>query len=69
MAGAQHALSRLCGASRKASAPTNTDFIRAGSATEAKNGAKATIPLSRTRASVIALRKWVQSLMGVLLSA
>jgi hypothetical protein len=32
-----------------------------GSAVEEKKGAKATIPLTRTRASVIALRKLVQS--------
>ena len=32
-----------------------------GSAVEEKNGAKATIPLTRTRANVIALRKVVQS--------
>jgi hypothetical protein len=32
-----------------------------GSAVEEKRGANATIPLTRTRASVIALRKLVQS--------
>jgi len=32
-----------------------------GSAVEEKNGAKTTIPLTRTRASVMALRNVVQS--------
>jgi hypothetical protein len=36
-----------------------------GKAVEEKNGAKATIPLTRTMASVIALRKWLQSVMFV----
>ena len=45
------------GASRKATAPTNTALARKGSAVEEKNGAKTTMPLIRTRASVIALRK------------
>ena len=43
--------------------PTKTALARMGSAVEEKNGAKATIPLTRTRASVIALRKVVQSVI------
>jgi hypothetical protein len=34
-----------------------------GSAADEKNGAKATIPLTRTRASVIAVRNVVQSVI------
>jgi len=51
------------GASRNATAPTNTAFTRMGRAVEEKKGAKATMPLMRTRASVIALRNVGQSVM------
>ena len=49
------------GASRNATAPTKTAFTRMGRAVDEKNGAKATMPLTRTRASVIALRNVGQS--------
>jgi hypothetical protein len=36
-------------------------LTRIGNAVEEKNGAKATIPLTRTRVSVMAVRKLAQS--------
>ena len=52
------------GASRNATASTNTALARTGSADEEKNGAKSTIPLTRIRASVIALKNVVQSFIA-----
>ena len=49
------------GATSHATTPTKTAFARMGSAVDEKNGAKATMPLSRTMASVIALRNVGQS--------
>jgi hypothetical protein len=42
-------------------------LVRRGSAVEEKKGAKATIPLTRTKASVIAPKKLVHS--GILFSS
>jgi hypothetical protein len=54
------------GASKNATAPTKTALARRGNAVEEKNGAKATIPLTLTRASVMALRKLAQSCIPIL---
>jgi hypothetical protein len=39
--------------------------MRTGNAVDEKNGAKTSIPLTRTRVSVIALRNWVQPVIVV----
>src|SRR5579863_6204185 len=51
------------GARSHATASTKTALARTGSAVEEKNGAKTTIPLTRSSASVIAARKVVQSVI------
>ena len=50
------------GASKNATAPTKTALARIGRAVEEKNGAKATIPLTRTRTSVMEQRKLPHSI-------